>query len=125
MRLEMLSQRNRCTLVENNSHGPSLRCKALLSKFQHSCDMVATNTWKPFQKLVDGCPVLQIFKKRPYRNASAPKEPLSTNFVRRMLDHRAFFPLKHDDLNKTNASLPTVFSIPHRNQASNHSCNSP
>ena len=52
-------------------HTPGLSLEALLGVFKHSFDLLARDTRKPAQEIIDAGPVFQILKERLHRDTSS------------------------------------------------------
>jgi len=58
--------------------------------------LVTSNSWEPFEKLIDCCSGFQIFEESFYRHTRAAKNPRATDFPLLPLNFRAIAPIQHD-----------------------------
>jgi hypothetical protein len=70
--------------------------QAVLGVTQHSFNLFASYTGKPFEKVIDTSAVFEICEQRLDRNPSAYKNPRSADLLRRPFDRRASAPVKHE-----------------------------
>ena len=66
-----------------------------LRALEHCLDLFTSDTGKPFQKIINGRAVLEVFEERPYRHARALKRPGTAEFSRLSFDGPAFCPFEH------------------------------
>jgi hypothetical protein len=96
MSAEEIAQWNRRALIKENAHASRSGCdQRALGKFENRLGLLARDTRKPFEKLIDRSAGLEVFEKRLYRNAGISEYPCATHFVFRPVNRRASFPIEH------------------------------
>ena len=101
MRVEVLSEWYRSTLIEEDSHFNSVRIlslyfrQALLGITEDSNSLIRCNSWKPSEKLLDGCTGFQVLEQRLDGHASTFENPCTTDLIVDSLDFWAITPIQH------------------------------
>ena len=97
MRGKVLLERNRRTLIEQDSHFDRVSggLNAARRVLEDSFNLLALDPWKPFQELIDCRAAFDILEQRAYRYARAAKDPRAAYLLRITLHGRAGAPIKH------------------------------
>ena|SRR5882672_22103 len=86
MPYQMISKRDRRSLIEQNSHlcsgvGELDLSEAVLSMSENGGDLLRSDSWEPLEKLIDRCAGLKVLKQGAHRHASATKDPGAADFA--------------------------------------------
>lgn len=101
MRVEVLSEWYRSTLIEEDAHFNSVRIlslylrQALLGITEDSNSLISCDARKPSKKLLDRCAGLQILEECRDGHPSPLEDPRTTNLIFNSLDFRAITPIQH------------------------------
>ena len=66
-----------------------------LGALEHCVDLFPGYPGKPFQKIIHGRAIFEVFEERFYRHARALERPCTADFPRLSFDGRAIYPIKH------------------------------
>jgi hypothetical protein len=91
---EIIAQRNRRSLIEEDAHR-SGNCQTFFRESKHGEHLLASHAWKPLEKLIHGRARFQIFKKGFYRYPRVFESPSAAQRVSGTLHRRACTPIYH------------------------------
>lgn len=96
---EMLPERERCALVEQDPH-PARNSGGLNASscvLEHGVNLLASDAGKPFQELINCSAAFEILEQCAHRDSRATKNPCSTELLRVALDGFTGSPIQHGD----------------------------
>ena len=83
---EMATERSRSSLIEQNPHSRDFQGPSRV--LQNAPSLLCRHAWKPFQKVLYGSAVFDVFKHRGDGHTSTAKYPCAADAVNGSLDIR-------------------------------------
>lgn len=86
MPYQMISKRDWGSLIEKDSHLELVSDEldlgeAMLGVGENGYDLVKSDSWKPLEKLIDGCAGFKVLKQGAHRHTRATKNPGTAEFA--------------------------------------------